>query len=156
MTIFIAHAEADRAAAEALERHLERRGQFVELETGERGFRPLQSADSVVLLVSKDSVFSPWRLRWEARALEAWADGKLVVVKLDHAFSPVGLRDLPFIDASFEAQRDPFTWGKVADAIRALSAPPPPAGEERARTPPPAAAPPPVSASPPPRARRAG
>lgn len=118
MTIFLAHAEADRTVAEALEAFLERRGQFVELEDGEEAMRPLQSMDVVVALISSNSAFSPWRLRLEARTLEAWADGRLVLVKLDHAFAPVGLRDLPFIDASFEAQRDPFTWGKVADAVR--------------------------------------
>ncbi|MBI1251065.1 MAG: TIR domain-containing protein [Alphaproteobacteria bacterium] len=150
MTIFIAHADADLAAAEALERHLERRGQFVELETGERGFRPLQRMDAVILLVSKESVFSPWRLRWEKRALDAWADGKLVVVKLDHAFSPVGLRDLPFIDASFEAQRE-FTWSKVADAVRIALQPPTERGADGDAAPGAVggSAPPPASAAPP-------
>lgn len=113
MTVLIAHAEADRAAAEALEKFLERRGLFVELETGERGFRIAQPSDTIVLLVSKETVFSPYRLLMEKRALEAWADEQLVLVKLDHAFSPVGLRDLPSIDASIEAQRD-IAWHAVA------------------------------------------
>jgi hypothetical protein len=41
----------------------------------------------------------------EQRALDAWSDGRLMV-KLDHGIAPVGLRDLPAIDASFEAQRE--------------------------------------------------
>ena len=57
--------------------------------------RPIQAQDVVVALISKDFVFSPWRLRHEQRALDAWADGKLVLVKLDHNFAPVGLRDCP-------------------------------------------------------------
>ncbi|MDX2234456.1 MAG: toll/interleukin-1 receptor domain-containing protein [Hyphomonadaceae bacterium] len=113
MTVFIAHAEADRPAAEALGKFLERRGLFVELENGERGFRPVQRADTVVALWSKDAVFSPHRLSFEKRTLEAWADEQLVLIKLDHAFSPVGLRDLAAIDASFEAQRD-IAWAAVA------------------------------------------
>jgi len=113
MTVFIAHAEADRAAAEALEKFLERRGLFVELETGQRGFRHVQPADTVVALWSKDTVFSPYRLLFEKRTMEAWADEQLVMVKLDHAFAPVGLRDLPAIDASFEPQRD-IAWSAVA------------------------------------------
>jgi len=75
-------------------------------------------------------VFSPWRLLFEKRALEAWAEQKLILVKLDHHFAPIGLRDLPFIDASFEAQRD-FAWGKVAAAVAAqpkTPTPPPPGG----------------------------
>ncbi|KAF0175406.1 MAG: hypothetical protein FD160_3159, partial [Caulobacteraceae bacterium] len=113
MTVFIAHAEADRPAAEALEKFLERRGLFVELETGERGFRPVQSSDTVVALWSKDTTFSPYRLLFEKRTMEAWADEQLVMIKLDHAFAPVGLRDLAAIDASLEQQRD-IAWAAVA------------------------------------------
>jgi TIR domain len=114
MTVFVSHAPADHETAVALEKALDRRGLFVELDNGETAMRPVQAVDVVVALISKDFVFSPWRLRHEQRALDAWAQGKLVLVKLDHAFAPVGLRDLPAIDA----RRD-FTWMKVADAIRA-------------------------------------
>ena len=65
----------------------------------------------------------------EQRALDAWAQGRLVVVKLDHGIPPVGLRDLPAIDASFEAARE-FKWNEVADAVLAiLRAPPPQASD---------------------------
>ncbi len=40
-----------------------------------------------------------------------------MVVKLDHGIAPVGLRDLPAIDATFEAARE-FKWNEVADAVR--------------------------------------
>jgi hypothetical protein len=113
MTVFIAHAEADRDVAEQLGKFLERRGQFVELEDGARGFRHVQGADLIVALWSKNTVFSPYRLLLEKRTLEAWADEQLALVKLDHAFSPVGLRDLTAIDASFEAQRD-IAWAAIA------------------------------------------
>lgn len=130
MTVFIAYAPQDQAAAESLADKLRQRAFLVELETGERAIRPLSPMDAVIGLISKDFVFSPFKLRLEKRLLDAWADGQLVQVKLDHAFAPVGLRDLPAIDASFEAQRDPFTWMKVADALRDLRresaiAPPP-------------------------------
>jgi len=117
MTVFLAHAPADQEAAEALENFLERRGQFVERDDGQTALRPIQRSDVLVLLVSKDLLFAPMRLRLEQRALDAWADGRLIVVKLDHGIAPVGLRDLPAIDASFAAQRE-FTWQKVADAVR--------------------------------------
>ncbi|MBT9445413.1 MAG: TIR domain-containing protein [Hyphomonadaceae bacterium] len=153
MTVFIAHAEADRPAAEALEKFLERRGLFVELETGERGFRPVQSSDTVVALWSKDTTFSPYRLLFEKRTMEAWADEQLVMIKLDHAFAPVGLRDLAAIDASLEQQRD-IAWAAVARTAqdaRVRPAPAPaPQMQERQRAAPPGARP----ASPPARALR--
>ena len=119
MTVFIAHAESDRPVAEALEKFLERRGLFVELENGERGFRHVQPSDTVVALWSKDTVFTPFRLQFEKRTLEAWADEQLVLVKLDHTFAPVGMRDLPSIDASFELQRD-IAWAAVAKTAQDL------------------------------------
>jgi hypothetical protein len=116
MTVFVAHAPANKEVAEAVEKHLERRGHFVELDDGQTAMRPVQQNDVVVLLLSKDFVFAITRLRLEQRALDAWADGRLVVVKLDHGIAPVGLRDLPAIDASFEAQRE-FKWIEVANAV---------------------------------------
>jgi hypothetical protein len=134
MTVFIAHAEADRAAAEALEKYLERRGLFVELEDGARGFRHVQRADTVVALLSKNTVFSPYRLLFEKRTMEAWADEQLVLVKLDHAFAPVGLRDLPAIDASFEAQRD-IAWAAVTKSAQTSHTRSAPAAEAAAPSP---------------------
>ncbi len=117
MTVFIAHAPADRSHAEDLERTIERRGQFTELDDGQTALRPVQQGDVLVLLVSQALLFATARLRLEQRALDAWAEGRLIVVKLDHGIAPVGLRDLPAVDASFEAQRE-FKWGEVADLIR--------------------------------------
>lgn len=119
MTVFVAHAPNDLEAAEGLEKFLERRGQFVELDDGQTALRPVQPSDAVVLLLSKDFVFAPHRLRLEQRALDAWTENRLILVKLDHAFAPVGLRDLPAVDASFEAQRE-FKWGEIANAVIAL------------------------------------
>lgn len=116
MTVFIAHAPEDRDTALALERYLERRGVFVELETGERGFRFTQASDAVVVLWSRGALFSPMRMQIERRCLEAWADERLVFVKLDTMFAPVGLRDLAAIDASFEPQRD-IAWAAVARGV---------------------------------------
>ena len=128
MTVFLAHAPADRASAEALEKFLERRGQFVELDDGHTAMRPVQPSDVLVALLSKDLVFAPTRLRLEQRALDAWAQQRLIVVKLDKAIAPVGLRDLASIDASFEAKRE-FTWAEVANAIRERARVEPSAGD---------------------------
>jgi hypothetical protein len=116
MTVFVAHAPADLAAAEGLEKVIERRGYFVELDDGHIALRPIESADVLVLLASQAFLLTTARLRLEQRALDAWADGRLIVVKLDQGAAPVGLRDLPAVDASDEAQRD-VRWNEAADAV---------------------------------------
>lgn len=131
MTVFVAHAPADSETAEGIEKFLERRGHFSEGDDGLTALRPVTGADVVVLLLSKDFVFAPGRLRLEQRALDAWAEGRLIVVKLDHAIAPVGLRDLPAIDASAVAQRE-FKWNDLADQISAKLRAPPRPGEEPA------------------------
>ena len=136
MTVFLAFAAPDLEVAQGLEAFLERRGQFVELDDGQTALRPVGPSDVLVLLLSKDFIFSPMRLRLEQRALDAWAEGRLIVVRLDKGLAPVGLRDLPALDASFAAQRE-FKWQELANAIReklrapartdaAPPAPPPP------------------------------
>jgi len=124
MTVFLAHAPADRNTAEALEKIIERRGQFCELDDGQTALKPVGNGDAFVLLVSQALTFATARLRLEQRALDAWAQGRLVVVKLDHGIAPVGLRDLPAIDATFEAARD-FKWNEVADAVTKIIRTPP-------------------------------
>jgi hypothetical protein len=116
MTVFIAHAPADCAAAEALEKVVERRGFFCELDDGQTAKHPVQASDVLVLLLSKDFMPAPARLRLEQRALDAWAEERLVVVRLDGSGAPVGLRDLPAIDARNEARRA-LKWQEAASAI---------------------------------------
>jgi hypothetical protein len=118
MFAFIAHAEADQAAADELKAFLKLRGLVIETETGAKGFRHLQASDVVIALWSQKSVFATYRMQIERRMLDAWADGRLVLVKLDHSFLPVGLRDLPAIDASFESGRQLSVWPQVERAAK--------------------------------------
>lgn len=118
MFVFIAHAEADQAAADDLRTFLNSRGLVTDTETGAKGFRHLQASDVVVALWSQKSVFGTYRMMMERRMFDAWADGRLVLVKLDHGFLPVGLRDLPAIDASFETGRQLSVWPQVERAAR--------------------------------------
>lgn len=120
MKVYITHAEADRTTAESLRTFLDRQGLAVELENGERGFQPRKPQDVVVALWSRESPFSPLRLSFEKQALDAWAEGRLILVKLDAHFAPVGLRDLPFIDATFENQREAVAWEEIGQRVRAL------------------------------------
>ena len=50
MFVFIAHAEADQAAADDLKAFLKSRGLVTGTETGAKGFRHLQASDVVVAL----------------------------------------------------------------------------------------------------------
>jgi hypothetical protein len=128
MTVYLTHAPADRQTAEGLEKVIERRGHFCELDDGHTALKPIGPGDALVLLVSQALIFATARLRLEQRALDAWAQGRLVLVKLDHGIAPVGLRDLPAIDATFEAARE-FKWNEAADAVRDILRAPAPARE---------------------------
>ncbi len=118
MFAFIAHADADKAVADELKAFLKLRGIVSETETGARGFRRLQSSDVVIALWSDKSAFHRHRMQIEKRMLEAWANGRLVLVKLDHSFLPVGMRDLPAIDATFVETRKLVAWADVERAAR--------------------------------------
>lgn len=114
MRAYIACSEADEASAKALQEYLKPHGLFADVETGARGFRHLQASDVVIALWSRNSVFGTYRMQLEKRMLDAWAEEKLILVKLDHHFLPVGLRDLPVIDGAFEQARPTVAWPTVA------------------------------------------
>jgi hypothetical protein len=118
MLVYIAHAEADQKAADDLKVFLKSRGMVVDAETGARGFRHLQASDVVIALWSQKSAFATYRMQIERRMFEAWEGGRLVLVKLDHGFLPVGLRDLPSIDAGFESNRQLAVWPQVERATK--------------------------------------
>lgn len=173
MFAYIAHAEADQAAADDLKAFLKTRGLVAETESGVRGFRFLQATDVVIVLWSQKSMFGTYRIQMEKRMLDAWADGCLVLVKLDHSFLPVGMRDLSAIDASAASGRQIAFWPQVERAAREIinramrersekfwSAPPPPkpdkppgggffGARKKEASPPPAAASAPAPEAPP-------
>ena len=95
MSIFVAHAPADHDAAEALENFIERRGQFAELDDGQTALRPVHAprrgcAAGVAKIWCSRRCGCGWS---SARSMPG--PRAVVVVKLDHGFAPVGLRDLP-------------------------------------------------------------
>jgi len=131
MTVYIAHEEADRATAEALEKYLERRGHFVELEDGARGFGQAQRRDTVVVLWSKAAAASP---QLEQRALSAMADDTLALVRLDRTSTPEPLRAAASIDAGARARRE-AAWAAVARAAQDAQARTPDGAEAANGTP---------------------
>lgn len=124
LTVFIAHTEADMDAAELLAKAVERRGLFVEHEGGEHIGRDLLERDVLVLVWSGALSDDPHRLVMERRALDAWAEGRLILVVLDMQPRPIGLRDLPAIEAA--SGNWSVVQEKLVQAIdAALNAPPP-------------------------------
>jgi hypothetical protein len=124
MFVSIAHSQADLSVAEALKAFLEAQAFQVELLGEDAWSRPRRPDGAIVALWSKESPFAPHRLAFEKLALDAWSDSRLVFVKLDAHFAPVGLRDLSFIDATFETQREVVAWRGVAKRLRELQHPP--------------------------------
>lgn len=139
MTVFLAHVEADLEAAEALAKMVERRGLFVEHEDGEHVGRALEAKDALVLFWSAATAEDAHRLSLERRALDAWADGKLVLVALDSVSRPVGLRDLPAVDAH-DYDHWPEAWEVALSVIAAAVNTAPSAPPAEAPSPPPVAA----------------
>lgn len=126
MTVFIAFAEADRPVAASLAAFLQSRAFLAELVEPGRPLRPLMGMERLVSLWSGAAMTSPYRFQLESMALAAWAEQRLHLVKLDHAFLPLACADLPFLDAAFAPRRE-FLWQDLAVALRARPAPPPPA-----------------------------
>ena len=141
MLVSIAHSQADLSVAEALKVFLEAQAFQVELDGEDAWGRPRRPDSAIVALWSKESPFAPNRLAFEKLALDAWSDNRLVFVKLDAHFAPVGLRDLSFIDATFETQREVVAWRSVAKRLRELQQPARILSQEAARPAPPAPAP---------------
>lgn len=132
MTVFISHCRADEDAAELVAKAIERRGLFVEHEGEGHVGRDLVAQDALVFIWSVAMAEDLDHLLAERRALDAWAEGRLVVIGLDDAPLPLGLRDLPVVRAA------PGDWaGLQAGAVAAV--------EAVLRAPSPSAAPPVVS-----------
>lgn len=95
MAVVILYAPAAELEAEALARACERRGVFIELETGMRVGRPWRPEDVCVALLTPGWEEHPggdYRLR---RAFDAAVDARLAPTPLEGALTPFGWRDLP-------------------------------------------------------------
>ncbi|MEZ6022187.1 MAG: hypothetical protein R3C16_01950 [Hyphomonadaceae bacterium] len=91
----------------------------MELDDGETALRPIEpsarggAAD--LERISRCCIAAAPRA-----ALDAWADARLLIVKLDAAAAPVGLRDLDMLDA-----RDELAGGALAASADGHSRTPP-------------------------------
>ncbi len=111
-TIFLSAARADREIANRVWKKLSetftisREDVLVPSEYGadpwesQRLQSELDIADFIVVLWSSNSARSQWVKREIERAIDAWSQGTLILVKLDQTPLPPGLRDLQALDLS--------------------------------------------------------
>ncbi len=95
MAIFLLHAARDEAPAEALARACERRGLFVEVETGRRATRAFKPEDHCIALLSLAESLDSLAPARRRRAFEACTQAKLSLLLLEDGLRlPFGWRDL--------------------------------------------------------------
>lgn len=108
MAVIILHAPTDGGEAEALARACERRGVFLELETGARQGRPLRSEDTLIALLSPAEAEAPHAAARRRRGFDAALDARLLPAALPGALAPFGWRDLPAAGSD---------WAALAEAL---------------------------------------
>lgn len=106
----------DRPAAEALARFAKLRGYTIRFPAIEGHYPPALPGEVTIALWSRDMMMSAGQIQFINRAIDAWSEGTLVLVRLDHTFAPRGLSDVAAIDLSFEAARE-HNFQKVIDAV---------------------------------------
>lgn len=115
--IYLIAAPEDEAHAEELAGWLKQRGHVVRVETGQYGYLPARRGEVTLALWSRAAMMSARRFLMTNRAIDAWEDQRLVMVKLDHGLHPHGLADFQMIDLAFEAARE-SRYFEVDRAIR--------------------------------------
>jgi hypothetical protein len=114
ISAFLSYAREDRAIAEAVASALVAAG--VQVATPESAVElggnfaaaiegRIIEADCVIVLWSTAAVRSEWMEREVKLAIKAWARDRLVLVRVDDADLPPGLRDIPAIDLASDRER---------------------------------------------------
>lgn len=121
MRVYLIAAPEDEAEAEKLAAYLKRFGAHVRTEYGKFAYPPAQQGEVTLALWSRNAMMSSRQMLLTNRAIDAWAEGQLVMARLEHGLNPRGLSDLDMIDLTFEAARE-HRYGDVMKALRALEA----------------------------------
>ncbi len=118
MAMILLHAARDEASAEALARACERRGMFVEVETGRRAGRPFKPEDHCVAVLSKAEASDGLALARRKRGFDASTQAKLSLLPLEEGLHvPFGWRDL----ARFAPPELGGAWGELAGRLQAIA-----------------------------------
>lgn len=131
--IFIGYSNHDRGAAQVAAAHLSAHGHTVFANPSV--VRPggttiagvgdaIQGADVVVFLWSANAAQSEWVRKEIEIALDAWSEGKLVLVRLDDTALPPGLRDLAAISVPQDSEIG-VVLPQIESAVARIAARPP-------------------------------
>lgn len=119
MAIFLLHAARDEASAEALARACERRGLFVEVETGRRAGRAFKADDHCIAMLSIAEAKDPLSSARHRRAFDACTQAKLSLLLLEEGLGiPFGWRDLQRLTPPELGG----AWGGLAASLQAAPA----------------------------------
>lgn len=119
MRVYLIAAPEDEAEAEKLAAYLKRFGVFIRSEYGKFAYPPAQHGEFTLALWSRNAMMSTRQMMLTNRAIDAWAEGQLVMARLEHGLNPRGLSDLEMVDLTFEAARE-HRYRDVLTALRAL------------------------------------
>ena len=91
--------------------------------------------DLVIILWSEQSAQSPWVRQETQLALDAWEDGRLLLVRLDSTLPPLGLRDVECLDVSQATEQAAVELiaTRIRNQFAPSALPAPAAGADRAR-----------------------
>lgn len=127
MRVYLIAAPEDEAEGEKLAAYLSRFGVHIRTEYGKFAYPPAQHGEFTLALWSRNAMMSSRQMMLTNRAIDAWAEGQLVMARLEHGLNPRGLSDLDMIDLTFEAARE-HRYAEVLKALRALEDAQRPAG----------------------------
>ena len=119
MRVYLIAAPEDEVEAEKLADYLKRFGVFIRAEYGKFAYPPAQHGEFTLALWSRNAMMSTRQMLLTNRAIDAWAEGQLVMARLEHGLNPRGLSDLEMVDLTFEAARE-HRYRDVLNALRAV------------------------------------
>jgi len=125
MRVYLIAAPEDASHGAQLAAWLKQRGALVREDYGKFGYPSVQAGEVVLALWSRAAMFSVKRMLLTRRAVSAWEDGRLVMVKLDQGLRPPGLGDLDMIDLTFASART-HRYLQVLAALQNAARPPEP------------------------------
>lgn len=119
MDVLVLHVRQDTASASVIMDHVRQilsvlDASLFEMSLFEIGdaYKQTPPHRIALMLASRQALSKPASTIFERHALEAWSENSLILVKLDDAELPLGLRDLTIIDAS-----DTLSSHAAAEAI---------------------------------------
>lgn len=117
--IYLLASHADDAAASETGALLEQRGYQVRRADETLAFPPARYQEITLALWSKSAQSSSKQILFTNRAIDAWAQGRLIFAQLDQTLLPCGLGDIGTIDLSLAPARGADV-GKIVEAAQAI------------------------------------